>query len=125
MGNWGIMASLLSLSVFVIPFLLLLSHLINVKEVFSVGAVLAVVSIIFLWIIVAVFNRVGKHRKLIALGITFLLVISFTFIINAMLAKMIAEPIFDIWDMLSAFILLILAFVSFICDYAKKRGLMK
>ena len=119
------MVSLLSLSVFVIPFLLLLSNLIKAKEVFSVGAVLAVASIIFLWIIVAVFNRVGKHRKLIALGITFLLAIPFMFIINAMLSKMIAEPILDVWDMLSAFILLILAFVSFICDYAKKRGLMK
>lgn len=125
LGKRGIMVSLLSLSVFVIPFLLLLSNLIKAKEVFSVGAVLAVASIIFLWIIVAVFNRVGKHRKLIALGITFLLAIPFMFIINAMLSKMIAEPILDVWDMLSAFILLILAFVSFICDYAKKRGLMK
>lgn len=125
LGKRGIMVSSLSLSVFVIPFLLLLSNLIKAKEVFSVGAVLAVASIIFLWIIVAVFNRVGKHRKLIALGITFLLAIPFMFIINAMLSKMIAEPILDVWDMLSAFILLILAFVSFICDYAKKRGLMK
>ncbi len=54
-----------------------------------------------------------------------LLVIPFVFIVNIMLAKMIAEPILDVWDMLSIFILLILAFVSFICDYAKKKGLVK
>lgn len=54
-----------------------------------------------------------------------LLVIPFVFIVNIMLAKMIAEPILDVWDMLSIFILLILAFVSFICDYAKKKRIGK
>ena len=39
--------------------------------------------------------------------------------------KMIAEPIFDVWDMLAIFVLLILALVSFIIDYAQKKGLMK
>ncbi len=121
----GIIVSIISLSVFIIPYLFLLSSLIKVKEVFSVGAVMAVVSIVFLWIIIALFSRIGKERKLIALGITFLSAIPFVFIVNAVLAKMIAEPIFDVWDMLSVFILLILAFVSFICDYAKKKGLIK
>ena len=60
-----------------------------------------------------------------ALGIIYLLAIPFMFIINIILSKMIAEPIFDIWDMLSIFILLILAFVSFISDYVKKKGLVK
>ena len=46
-------------------------------------------------------------------------------IVNGILSKMIEEPVFDVWDMMSIFILLILAFVSFICDYAKKKGLMK
>lgn len=119
LGKRGITASLISLSVFVIPYLFLLSRLIDAKEVFSVGAAIAVVSIVFLWIIVAVFHRIGTTRKLFAFGIIFLLAIPFLFIINGMLSKMIAEPILDIWDMLSIFILLILAFVSFICGYGK------
>ena len=86
---------------------------------------MAVVSIIFLWIAVAVFHRIKKTRKLVALGIIFLLSIPFILIINIMLSKMIEEPIFDIWDMLSIFILLILAFVFFSFDYAKKKGLIK
>lgn len=125
LGKRGIMVSLISFSVFIIPYLFLLSSLIKAKEIFSVGVVVAIASIIFLWIIAAIFNRIGKTRKLIALGIVLLLAIPFMFIINIMLSKMIAEPILDIWDMLSIFILLILAFVSFICDYAKKKGLMK
>lgn len=125
LGKRGIIVSLISLSVFIVPYLFLLSRIIKVKEVFSVGAVLAVTSIVFLWIIVAVFKRIEKARKLVALGITFLLAIPFVFIVNAMLSKMIAEPIFDVWDMLSIFMLLILAYVSFICDYAKKKGLAR
>ena len=125
LGKRGVVVSLISLSVFIIPYLFLLGNLIKVKEVFSVGAVVAVTSIVFLWIIAATFNRIGKTRKLIALGTTFLLAIPFVIIVNVILSKMIEEPIFDIWDMLSIFILLIFATVSFICDYAKKKGLMK
>ena len=125
LGKRGIIVSLISLSVFIIPYLFLLSSLIKAKEIFSVGVVIAIACIVFLWIIVGVFNRIGKTRKLIALGIIYLLAIPFMFIINIMLSKMIAEPILDIWDMLSVFILLILAFASFICDYAKKKGVMK
>lgn len=121
----GIFVSLVSLSIFIVPYLFLLSNLVNVKEVFSVGSVMAVVSIVFLWIIVAVFSRIEKTRKLFALGIIFLLAIPFVLIINITLSEMIEEPVFDVWDMLSIFELLILAFVSFICDYAKKKGLIK
>lgn len=121
LGKKGIIASFLSLSVFILPYLFLLGSLIKVKEVFSIGAVMAVVSIVFLWIIVAVFFRIGKERKLIALGITFLLSIPFLIIINVLLSRMIDEPVLDVWDMLSIFILLIFAFVSFICDHAKKN----
>ena len=125
LGKKGMLISLISLSAFVIPYLFLLSRLIKVKEVFSVGVIMAVASILFLWVIAAIWNRVGKTRKLIALGMIFLLAIPFMVIINVILSRMIVEPVLDIWDMLSIFILLILAFIFFICDYAKKKGLMK
>ena len=65
------------------------------------------------------------ERKLIALGTTFLSAIPFMIIVNVILSRMLEEPVFDVWDILSVFILLILASGSFICDYAKKRGLVK
>ncbi len=123
LGKRGIIVSFISLSVFIVPYLFLLGSLLKVKEVFSVGAVIAVTSIVFLWIIVAVFKRIKS--KLVALGTTFLSTIPYMIIVNVVLSKMIDEPVLDVWDMLSIFMLLILAFVSFICDYAKKRGLMK
>ncbi len=125
LGKKGIFVSFISLSVFVIPYLFLLSRLIKVKEVFSIGAVMAAVSIVFLWIIAAVYHRIGKTRKLTAMGIIFLLFIPFIFVINGLLSKMIAEPVMDVWDMLTVSILLILAFTAFICDYAKNNGFIK
>lgn len=124
-GKKGIAASFISLSVFIIPYLYLLSRLLNVRAVFSIGSMIALVSVAFLWLLFAVFRRIGKTRKLIALGIAFLLAIPFMFVINVMLSKMTMEPIFDVWDMLTVFLLLIFAFVSFIWDYARKTGLMK
>lgn len=122
LGKKGITVSLISLSVFIIPYLYLLSVLIKVKEVFSIGTVMAALSIIFLWLIFAAFRRIGKIRKFAALGMTFLLSIPFMFIVNVTLSKMIAEPVCDLWDILSAFILLVSAGLSFICDYARKKG---
>lgn len=125
LGKKGIILSLISLSVFIVPYLFLLSRFVKTKEVFSIGTAMAVISIIFLWIIAAVFWRTRKTRILTALGISFLLAIPFMFIVNIILSQMIAEPILDVWDMLSVFILLISAFVSFICDYAKRKKMEK
>lgn len=123
LGKKGIFVSCMSFSIFIVPYLFLLSSLIKVKEVFSIGAAIAVTSIVFLWIIIAIFIRIGKEKKFAALGITFLSAIPFVIIVNMILSKMIGEPVLDVWDLLSIFMLLILAFISFICNYARKKGL--
>ena len=125
LGKRGVIISLISLSIVIIPYLFLLSNLIKVKEVFSVGTVLAVASIVFLWIIVAIFSRMGKTRGLAALGITFLLGIPFEFIINIILSRIIGESPFDIWDILKLLSSTFIACISFICDYVKNKGLTK
>lgn len=121
LGKRGGILSLLSLSVFTLPYLFLLSCLIKVDAVFGIGMMMAVPSILFLWIIALIFHRIGKTRWLSAWGMTFLLSVPFLFIINALLSKITAEPILDIWDLLSVFILLILAFSFLFCDCAEKK----
>lgn len=125
LGKRGWIASLLSLSVFILPYLFLLSRLIKVGAVFKIGAVMAVPSIIFLWIIAAVFKRSGKAGRQSAWGITALLSIPFLFILNMLLSGIMAEPIVDVWDLLSVFILLILGFAFLFCDYNRKKGFVK
>ncbi len=125
MGKKDIVKSLISLSVFVIPYLYLLGRILKVKELFQFGAVISLISLVFLWIIYAVFFRVGRTRKFVALGITALLIIPFVIVVNVLLFKMIQVPIFDVWDFMTLLILLILAIVFFICDSAGKKGLPK
>ena len=124
LGKRGAFASLLSCSVFLIPYLFLLGRLTNVKEVFSVGAAVAAASIAFLWIIAAMFQRFGTARKLAALGVTFLLAVPFVILVNVILSAMIETPLFDMWDVLAISMLLLFASISFACDHAKKKGTM-
>ena len=98
----------------------ILSILINVHAVFSISAIMSMITIAFLWIIYILYYRL-KERKLLATGITFLFAIPFTFLINVALSKMIGESAIDIWDVLSVFILLIIAVAFIIGDYARKR----
>ncbi len=124
LGKKGILGSLVSISIFVVPYLYILSDLVGAKAVFSMGTVMALVSIVYIWLLYLLFNRL-RERKLVATGISFLLSIPFMLLVNVILSRMLSEPIFDVWDMISVFILLIFAFGFFTCDYAKNKGLVK
>lgn len=121
LGKRGITGSLIACSIFLIPYLYLLSILIKVRAVFTIGWVMSLMSIALLWILFLIYRRLNA-RKLRAAGITALLLIPFSFCINIALSRMISEPIADIWDILSSFILLVTAFIFFIMDYAKNKS---
>lgn len=89
------------------------------RQVFSIGVVMAIISILFLWLVFGIFKAWGKTKKSVALGSTFLALIPFQIIINVALAKMIGEPVFDIWDMLVIFVLVILAIVSYCSAFGR------
>lgn len=120
LGKKGIVGSLLSISILTIPYLYVLSNIVNVKSVFSIGWIMAVISIIYLWIIFVVFHKLNT-RKWLAGGIMATLAIPIMIIINVVLSGMLSEPVLDIWDGLSVFLILIAAIVLFGCDYFKKR----
>lgn len=115
---------LVSLSLFILPYLYLLSRLIKAYAVFSIGARMAVIVMLYIWMIFFLFKRF-RNRHLAVWGTAVLLLIPLQFIINAVLSKIISEPLVDIWDVLTAFIILIVAFVIFICDYAQKKGIIR
>lgn len=116
-GKKGFLVSLISLSIFIIPYLYLLSRFTKTEQVFTIGTAMAVISVAFLWIIAGIFSRIGKSRKFLAFGVTFLCAIGFLILVNDILFKMIHEPLFDIWDIFTACLLLVLAFVSFFCNH--------
>lgn len=124
LGKKGFPGGLISISIFIIPYLYILSDLLNVKAVFSIGAIMSLISIGYIWIIYGIFNRL-KMRKLFATGLIFLSAIPFMILVNVVLSRLISEPIIDVWDILSFFIMLIVAFAFFVCDYAQNKRLVK
>lgn len=120
LGKKGVLVAMIAISILIVPFMYILSILINVNEIFRIGAIMSIISLVFLWIIYIMYRRL-KERKLLATGITFLFAIPFTCLINSTLSKMIGEPVIDIWDILSVFILFILAVAFIIGDYARKK----
>lgn len=121
LGKKGILISMVSITVFVIPFLYILSILLKVREIFRIGAILSMIALVFLWIIIVLYHRF-RDRKLLATAITLLLAIPFTLLVNMALSRMIGEPVIDIWDMISVFILGIMGVAFIIGDYAKRNG---
>ena len=121
LGKRGVLVAMIAISIFIVPFMYILSVLIKVNEVFSIGAIMSIISLAFLWIIYALYYRL-KERKFLATGITLLFAIPFTLLINSILSKMIGEAVIDIWDILSIFILLIIAVAFIIGDYARRKG---
>ena len=121
LGKKGVLVAMVAISIFILPFMYILSILIKVNEVFCIGATMSIITLVLLWIIYILYYRL-KERKLLATGITFLIAIPFTLLINITLSKIIGEPVIDGWDILSVFILLIIAVAFIIGDYARKKG---
>ena len=114
LGKKGVLVAMVAISILILPFMYILSILIKVNEVFNIGAIMSIYTLVFLWIIYILYYRL-KERKLLATGITFLFAIPFTLLINITLSKLIGEPVIDVWDILSVFILLIVS-VAFIIE---------
>lgn len=108
-GGWK--GSLLALSVFTIPYLYGLSRLLHVREVFAVGAVMAAVSLLFLWLIYAAFKRVGRTSS--AVGTAFLLLAGLAASLNGALYLLGAAPPPDAWNGMSVLLLLLAAGIAF------------
>lgn len=63
----GIVISLISVSIFTVPFLYILRILLNVREIFRIGKVMSVIALVFLWTVFALYHRL-KERKLLSGG---------------------------------------------------------
>lgn len=120
LGKKGILVSLISITVFIFPYLVVLGLAVDNRAVMVIGAVMATISLLFMWAIYLLFRKF-KDRKLFAAGIAALMAVPFTLIVNITLSRMIGEPVIDVWDILSAFIILVVAVGFFIGDYSRRK----
>jgi len=120
-GARGISMSLIAFSVLVVPFLFILSFLIDSGGLLlSIGISISIVSIIYLWCVVAICKKLWS-RKLIACAISLLLALPLSLVINLILSRIILTPLFDIWDALSFGIGVVVIVALVFMDYSWRR----
>ena len=124
-GAKGVPASLIALSVLIVPYFFGLNQVfarmnLIVGPFLSIAIGCAAVGIAFMWALFALFTLL-KSRKLLASAIALILVIPFDMAINFILSRTIGGPIFEIWDALSAVILVAAAGLLFHRDYVKRK----
>nr|WP_325211472.1 hypothetical protein [uncultured Oscillibacter sp.] len=100
-----------ALSVFTVPYLYGLSRLLRVRAVFTVGTAVALISLVFLWLLYAAFRRLGRTSR--ALGTACLLLAWLTAFINGALYRLGAAPPPDAWNGMNVLLLLLAAAVCF------------
>ena len=113
--QWGKKGIITSLAILVSCIGLYLYALTGVVKddslIISIGSRISVVSIIYFLGIFGIF-KVLKKTKYTAIAISLLLGIPICIIINYSLSEMYSQPLFDIWDILAVFTLLILSIIS-------------
>lgn len=108
-----IAASLIALSVFVIPFLFCIEQISRTTWFFSLGVPCSIASIAYLWCVFVLLKKI--KNKLYAAGFSLIITIPLTLIINLI------ESYFDVWDAMSIGIIMIVAIVLFLTGYFRNK----
>lgn len=116
----GICGSLISCSIFIVPFLYVLNKLIgNSNLFFPISIRISFIGVVYLWIIFILF-KILKARKFLATVISLLLAIPGDILIYFTISKMTSET-FDVWNIVTFFIIILTASAFFILDFIAKK----
>jgi transcriptional regulator with XRE-family HTH domain len=119
--NKPVRAAFLTLSVILIPYLVVLGRLLDVKLVYTLGWPISVLALMGLWMIYWVFCKF-KHRMLVAVGITALIGIPLCWGINLTVAFILEQSTTNSPDYIINIISLgILAVTCLGLDYMKSH----
>jgi len=119
-GVKGINVSLVIYTVLAVPFIIALSFFIDGGLFLTTNIGMAVVSVIYLWGVFAIF-KVLKARKFIASALSLLLVIPASLAINFTLSRVGTTSLFDIWDGLTFVIIAVVAAIFFFLDFTVRK----
>ena len=119
-GSKGILGSLTVFSVLIIPFLYVMSKIVDNNLIMPLGIRISLFSVVYLWCVYLVFRKL-KERKIIATAFSLLLTIPLCVMINISIAKILSVSFFDIWDILSFAIIVVSVITLFMIDYFKRH----
>lgn len=112
--------SLVSLSIFIIPFLFILDKIIGgTKFMLPLGVPVSLIAIAYMWGIYILFS-IKKAVKWNMASISILLGIPVSLIINYIVVKFTNQPIIDVWDIISCGILGMASIVVFFIGRNRK-----
>lgn len=120
-GSKGILGSLFFFSILIIPFLYVMSIIVENHLIMSIGIRMSLYSIVYLWCVFFIFGKL-KRRKIIAAAISLLLTLPLCVMINISLAKILSVSVFDKWDLLSFAIVAMISIALFIIDYCRMHN---
>jgi len=112
--------SLIALSVFIIPFLFILNKVIvDTKFMLMIGIHISLIATTYMWVIYFLFS-IKRAAKWNMASISTLFGIPVTLLINCIVAKLINQPLIDVWDILLCGILGVLSLVLFFIGKKQK-----
>lgn len=125
-GTKGIIATFISFSVFIVPFLFILDYVIDrlLKSdiiLFDIGVRIAPLAIVFFWIVYILLKKL-KTRILLAVSIIVLLISPANFLTNAMIASVLNEPYTGIEVIINTFSPALIAVILFIIDSVRRNS---
>lgn len=110
---------LLTISILILPFIYIISRILNVSEIFKIGSMNAVISILEFWLIYGIFIKF-KSRKYFASGLAVLVFIPTVIISNFSISYFIPWISFPLINVLINIIFLIaISIVLFVFDLKK------
>ncbi len=111
--------SLVSLSVFIIPFLFCIERIYStIKWVLPLGIPITAVSLIYLWVIFGIFAKTRISRFNIT-GIALLMGIPMNLVIDYIVSRFTQNSVLDAWDGISYGILVIVAICLFVIAFIR------
>lgn len=124
-GMKGIIWSLSTFSLFIVPYLYILDRAITRitgynEPVFSIGIRIAPLSIILIWSVLLLFKKF-KNRKLLAIAFSVLLAAPINFIINFMIAEMQSQSLFREQIIINTLTLVVVATILFIIELVVRK----
>lgn len=119
-GRKPIFWSLVVASVSILPYLWILGWLVGEKYLMTMGTVVALESIAFVWIVYYLFKKLG-HRLWLAFGIFFVSAVAACVIINVTVNAFLGQPPVAVNTFMNSAAMLILAAVCFGIEYMSGR----
>ena len=110
-GREELSYSLKMLSIFILPYLLLLSLLIN-RSIINIGFFIAIISVIYLWCQYNIMKD-AKDLKYISLSVSFFITLLLYLIIDIYLCFIFPKELLGVWDFIGILIFLVTAIIFF------------